>query len=158
MEPLCGSNGRNLLASVLSSALSGVDAFAVEVELDISAGVPSFRMGGRAEGAVREAFERMKSALRNSGFEFPNRKITVNLAPADVRKEGSAFDLPMALGVLAANGAVQKRARMGDFVVLGELALDGRVKGIKAHWRARSWRDRLDWPGCCCRARTPRRP
>jgi magnesium chelatase family protein len=120
-----------LLASVLASALSGVDAFAVEVELDISAGVPSFRMVGLAEGAVREAFERMKSALRNSGFEFPNRKITVNLAPADIRKEGSAFDLPMALGVLVANGVVQKRTRMGDYVVLGELALDGRVKGIK---------------------------
>jgi magnesium chelatase family protein len=120
-----------LLGSVLSSALSGVDAFGVEVEVDISAGVPNFRMVGLAEGAVREAFDRMKSALRNSGFEFPNRRITVNLAPADIRKEGSAFDLPMALGVLAANGVVQKRTRMGDFVVLGELALDGRVKGIK---------------------------
>lgn len=84
-----------MLGSVLSSALSGVDAFAVEVEVDISAGVPAFRMMGLAEGAVREAFDRMKSALRNSGFEFPNRKITVNLAPADIRKEGSAFDLPM---------------------------------------------------------------
>ena len=120
-----------MLGSVLSSALSGVDAFGVEVEVDISAGVPNFRMVGLAEGAVREAFDRMKSALRNSGFEFPNRRITVNLAPADIRKEGSAFDLPMALGVLAANGVVQKRTRMGDFVVLGELALDGRVKGIK---------------------------
>ena len=120
-----------MLGSILSSALSGVDAFGVEVEVDISAGVPNFRMVGLAEGAVREAFDRMKSALRNSGFEFPNRRITVNLAPADIRKEGSAFDLPMALGVLAANGVVQKRTRMGDFVVLGELALDGRVKGIK---------------------------
>ncbi|HEY1850137.1 MAG TPA: YifB family Mg chelatase-like AAA ATPase [Candidatus Binataceae bacterium] len=120
-----------MLGSILSSALSGVDAFAVEVEVDISAGVPAFRMVGLAEGAVREAFERMKSALRNSGFEFPNRKITVNLAPADIRKEGSAFDLPMALGVLIASGVLQKRSRIGDYVVLGELALDGRVKGIK---------------------------
>jgi magnesium chelatase family protein len=120
-----------LLGSVLSSALSGVDAFAVEVEVDINTGVPAFRMVGLAEGAVREAFDRMKSALRNSGFEFPNRKITVNLAPADIRKEGSAFDLPMALGVLIASGVLQKRARIGDYVVLGELALDGRIKSIK---------------------------
>jgi magnesium chelatase family protein len=126
-----GFNGWNLLGSVLSSALSGVDAFAVEVEVDISAGVPAFRMVGLAEGAVRDAFDRMKSALRNFGFEFPNRKITVNLAPADIRKEGSAFDLPMALGGLVANGVLQKRTRMGDYVVLGELALDGRAKGIK---------------------------
>ncbi|HVC44747.1 MAG TPA: YifB family Mg chelatase-like AAA ATPase [Candidatus Binataceae bacterium] len=120
-----------MLASVLSSALAGVDAFAVEVEVDISAGTPGFRMVGLAEGAVREAYERMKSAIRNSAFEFPNRKITINLAPADIRKEGSAFDLPMALGLLAANGVMQKRARMRDYLVLGELALDGRIKGIK---------------------------
>ena len=123
--------GADLLASVLSSALAGVDAFPVEVEVDISGGVPGFRMVGLAEGAVREAFERVKSAIRNSNFEFPNRKTTINLAPADTRKEGSAFDLPMALGILAGSGAMEKRTRLRRYLVLGELALDGRVKGIK---------------------------
>jgi magnesium chelatase family protein len=122
-----------LLASVLSSALSGVDAFPVEVEVDCGSGAPSFRMVGLPEGAVREAFDRIKSAIRNSGYPFPGGRMTVNLAPADTRKEGSAFDLPMALGILAAadNGILEKRDRIAQYVVLGELALDGRVKGVK---------------------------
>jgi magnesium chelatase family protein len=120
-----------LLASVLSSALSGVDAFPIEVEVDIGGGTPMFRMVGLAEGAVREAFDRIKSAIRNSGYQFPNSKITINLAPADTRKEGSAFDLPMALGILGAAGSLHKRERLGQYLVLGELALDGRVKGVK---------------------------
>jgi magnesium chelatase family protein len=120
-----------LLASVLSAALAGVDAFAVEIEVDIGGGSPAFRMVGLAEGAVREAFDRMKSAIRNSDYEFPGNKVTVNLAPADTRKEGSAFDLPMALGIMAGNGMLGKRDRLRNYLVLGELALDGRVKGVK---------------------------
>ena len=88
-------------------------------------------MVGLAEGAVREAYDRMKSAIRNSGYEFPGSKITINLAPADTRKEGSAFDLPMALGILSGGGLIEKRHRLGRHLVLGELALDGRIKGIK---------------------------
>ena len=120
-----------MLASVLSSAIAGVDAFPVEVEVDTGGGAPSFRMVGLAEGAVREAFERMKSAIRNSGYEFPHGKITINLAPADTRKEGSSFDLPMALGILAGAGTIEKRERLCRHLVMGELALDGRIKGIK---------------------------
>ncbi|MGH7931574.1 MAG: YifB family Mg chelatase-like AAA ATPase [Candidatus Binataceae bacterium] len=120
-----------MLASALSSALSGVDAFKVEIEVDISNGVPAFRMVGLAEGAVREALDRIKSSIRNSGYEFPSRKITVNLAPADTRKEGSTFDLPMALAILAAGGVMNNQSRMREYIVLGELALDGRIKGIK---------------------------
>jgi magnesium chelatase family protein len=120
-----------LLASVLSSAIAGVDAFPVEVEVDIGGGAPSFRMVGLAEGAVREAYDRMKSAIRNSGYEFPGTRITINLAPADTRKEGSAFDLPMALGILSGGGYLEKRNRLGRHLVLGELALDGRIKSIK---------------------------
>jgi magnesium chelatase family protein len=120
-----------LLASVLSSAIAGVDAFPVEVEVDIGGGAPSFRMVGLAEGAVREAYDRMKSAIRNSGYEFPGSRITINLAPADTRKEGSAFDLPMALGILSGGGYLEKRNRLGRHLVLGELALDGRIKSIK---------------------------
>jgi len=120
-----------LLASVLSSAIARVDAFPVEVEVDIGGGTPAFRMVGLAEGAVREAYDRMKSAIRNSGYDFPSSKITINLAPADTRKEGSAFDLPMALGILSGGGFIEKRDRLGRYLVLGELALDGRIKGIK---------------------------
>ncbi len=122
-----------MLASVLSSALSGVDAFPVEVEVDCGGGTPSFRMVGLPEGAVREAFDRIKSAIRNSGYPFPGGRMTVNLAPADTRKEGSAFDLPMALGIVAAanNGILENRDRIAQHLVLGELALDGRVKGVK---------------------------
>jgi magnesium chelatase family protein len=122
-----------LLASVLSSALSGVDAFPVEVAVDSGSGVANFRMVGLPEGAVREAFDRIKSAIRNSGYHFPGGRVTVNLAPADTRKEGSAFDLPMALGILASSsdGVLEKRDRLSRYLVLGELALDGRIKGVK---------------------------
>jgi magnesium chelatase family protein len=120
-----------LLASVLSSALAGVDAYPVEVEIDISRGAPGVKTVGLGEGAVREAHERVRAAVKNSGFEFPHRKITINLAPADTRKEGSAFDLAIALGLVAANGALTNRGRLRDYLVLGELALDGRVKGVK---------------------------
>jgi len=120
-----------LHASVISSALVGVDAFPVEVEIDIGAGIPPHRLVGLAEGAVKEALDRVKSALKNSGFEFPTRKMTINLAPADTRKEGSAFDLPLALGILAAPNVLKDRQLLRTFLVLGELALDGRIKGIK---------------------------
>jgi magnesium chelatase family protein len=120
-----------LHASVISSALVGVDAFPVEVEIDIGAGVPPHRLVGLAEGAVKEALDRVKSALKNSGFDFPTRKMTINLAPADTRKEGSAFDLPLALGILAAQNVLKDRARLRGYLILGELALDGRIKGIK---------------------------
>ncbi|MGH7948926.1 MAG: YifB family Mg chelatase-like AAA ATPase, partial [Candidatus Binataceae bacterium] len=103
----------------------------VEVEIDISHGVPGVKTVGLGEGAVREAHERVRAAVKNSGFEFPHRKITINLAPADTRKEGSAFDLAIALGLVAANGALANRGRLRDYLVLGELALDGRVKGVK---------------------------
>jgi magnesium chelatase family protein len=122
-----------LLASVLSSALAGVEAYIVEVEIDISGGggLPETRMVGLPEASVREALDRIRSALRNSGYEFPRRKVTINLAPADTRKEGSGFDLPIALAILGAAGHFNDRERLRRYLVLGELALDGRIKGIK---------------------------
>jgi magnesium chelatase family protein len=120
-----------LLASVLSAALQGVDAFAVEVEVHIGTGLPGLKTVGLAEGAVKESQERVKPAIVNSGYEFPNRRITINLAPADMRKDGSAFDLPMALAFLGASGHLNNRERLMRYLVIGELALDGRVKGIK---------------------------
>ncbi len=99
----------------------------MHVEVDVSFGLPMFTMGGLPDASVRESRDRVKSAIRNSGFEFPPHRVTVNLAPADVRKAGSSFDLPIALGVLAAQGVVERRA-IDDLVVVGELSLDGSIQ------------------------------
>ncbi|MBI4392137.1 MAG: YifB family Mg chelatase-like AAA ATPase [candidate division NC10 bacterium] len=119
-----------MLAKVLTGALHGIDAYVVEVEVDLAPGLPSFATVGLPDVAVREAKDRVKAALTNTGFEFPARRITVNLAPADVRKEGPGFDLPIAVGILAASGAVASE-RLGRFLLLGELALDGAVRPIR---------------------------
>ncbi|MFA5516149.1 MAG: YifB family Mg chelatase-like AAA ATPase [Desulfuromonadales bacterium] len=119
-----------MLAKVLSGALLGIDAYPVEVEVDIAQGLPQFATVGLPEGAVKEAKDRIKSAVKNSGYEFPARRITINLAPADVRKDGAAFDLPMAVGLLTATGVVRPVHR-GPFVLMGELSLDGRVKPVR---------------------------
>lgn len=118
-----------MLARVISSAVLGIDAYLVEVEADISPQVPAFVTVGLPEGAVREARERVQSAIKNSDFLFPNKKVTINLAPADIRKEGSAFDLPIAIGILAATGQVL-REDFGGYVLVGELSLDGRLKPV----------------------------
>jgi magnesium chelatase family protein len=119
-----------MLAKVLSGALIGIDAYPVEVEVDIAQGLPQFSTVGLPEGAVKESKDRVKSAIKNSGYEFPARRITINLAPADIRKDGAAFDLPMAVGLLTATGVVRGR-RPGRFVFMGELSLDGRVKPVR---------------------------
>ena len=119
-----------MLAKVLSSAVIGIDAYLVDVEVDISQGLPSFSTVGLPEGAVRESKERVKAAIKNSGYHFPSDRITVNLAPADIKKEGSAFDLPMALGILVATGLVNRAACSG-YMFLGELALDGLVRPVR---------------------------
>ena len=119
-----------MLSKVLSSAVFGIDAYTVEVEVDIAQGLPTFATVGLPEGAVKESKDRVKAAIKNCGYDFPSRRITVNLAPADVKKEGAAFDLPMAIGILAATEVVQK-ARLEHYFILGELSLDGQVKPIK---------------------------
>jgi magnesium chelatase family protein len=119
-----------MLASLRSAAVFGVDAFPVLIEVDVSYGLPRFTMVGLPDASVRESRDRVRSAIRNSGFEFPSHRITVNLAPADVRKAGSSFDLPIALGLLAAAGMLTRRA-VDDTIVLGELSLDGGINGIR---------------------------
>ena len=119
-----------MLAKVLSSAVIGIDAYVVEVEVDIARGLPSFSTVGLPEGAVRESKERVKAAVKNSGYHFPSDRITVNLAPADIKKEGSAFDLPMALGILAATGLIEN-ANYAGHIFLGELALDGMIRPVR---------------------------
>ncbi len=99
-----------MLAKVLSSAVQGIEAYRVEVEVDIASGLPSFATVGLPETAVKESRERVKSAIANSGYRFPDDRITVNLAPADVKKEGTGFDLPIALGILAATGIIPQAA------------------------------------------------
>jgi magnesium chelatase family protein len=119
-----------MLACVRSAAVFGIDASMVQVEVDVSLGLPTFQMVGLPDASVRESRDRVRAAIRNSGFEFPIRRITVNLAPADLRKGGSAFDLPIALGVLAAAGHIARRD-IDDPLVLGELSLDGGIQAAR---------------------------
>src|SRR5688572_3071252 len=121
---------RVVLASLRSAAVFGVDAYPVHVEVDVAFGLPHFSMVGLPDATVRESRDRVRSAIRNSGFEFPPHRITVNLAPADVRKAGSSFDLPIALGLLATSGPLTRRS-VDDTVVVGELSLDGAINGIR---------------------------
>jgi magnesium chelatase family protein len=118
-----------MLAKVLSSAVIGIDAYLVEVEVDIASGLPSFTTVGLPETAVKESRERVKSAITNSGYSFPDDRITVNLAPANIKKEGTGFDLPIALGILSATDII-KQKMLERYLVLGELSLDGRIKPV----------------------------
>ncbi len=118
-----------MLSRVISSATLGVDAYAVEVEADIQQQLPSFVTVGLPDGAVKEAKERVTAAIKNSDFLFPSKRVTINLAPADFRKGGSAFDLPIAVGILAATGQIL-RDRCDDYVMVGELSLDGNLRPI----------------------------
>ncbi|GAB4336485.1 MAG: YifB family Mg chelatase-like AAA ATPase [Desulfobulbaceae bacterium] len=118
-----------MLAKVLSCAVQGVEGFPVQVEVDLALGLPAFATVGLPEGAVRESKERVRSAIRNCGYEFPARRITVNLAPASVKKEGTGYDLPMALGILAAAEMVDEASLLSTAVV-GELSLDGDVRPV----------------------------
>ena len=119
-----------MLAKVNSAALYGIDALRVEVEIDIAAGLPQLATVGLPEGAVRESKDRIRAALKNCGYSFPAKRITINLAPADIKKEGSAYDLPMAVGILAAEGLAQKDI-LREYFLMGELSLDGEIKPIR---------------------------
>ncbi len=119
-----------MLAKTFSSALFGIDAYRVEVEVDIQPGLPYFATVGLPDGAVKESKDRVKSAIKNMGYNFPVTRITVNLAPADIKKEGSSFDLPIAIGILAASDSLNDGAMTKKYILLGELSLDGRVKPV----------------------------
>ena len=119
-----------MIASVPSGTINGMDAFVVDVQVDISHGLPAFHMVGLAEASVRESKERVKSAIQNSGYTFPMDRLVVNLAPADMKKEGTGLDLPVAMGVLAASELVPASG-LAEILVVGELALDGRVKPVR---------------------------
>jgi len=119
-----------MFARVFSSAVRGIDGYPVVVELDLANGLPHYITVGLPDSAVRESRERVVSAVKNSGYGFPCRRITVNLAPAELRKRGTQFDLPVALGILAASGQIGEGEWMLRYCLLGELALDGSVKPV----------------------------
>ena len=119
-----------MLATVLSSAMLGIDAYIVKVEVDVAGGLPAFSTVGLPDSAIKESRDRVTAAIKNSGFYFPQTRITANLAPADIRKAGSAFDLPIAIGVMAATNQIVPTS-LENAIVLGELALDGSIRGIQ---------------------------
>src|SRR5712691_12345415 len=117
-----------MFAKVSSCAVIGLAGEIVEVEVDISSGVGRFDVVGLPEKPVQEARERVRSAVRNSGYRFSDQRITANLAPADLRKEGPAYDLPIAVGILIASGQVNPEKSIDECLFLGELSLDGSVR------------------------------
>lgn len=123
-----------MLSIVKSIALYGLQGYLVHIQVDVSSGMPSFEIVGLPDVSIKESKERVKTAIRNSGVEFLSRKIVVNLAPANTRKEGSIFDLPIAVGILIANGDIDSTSLDGVFnqtVFIGELALDGSIEVVK---------------------------
>jgi len=119
-----------MLAKILSAAVLGIDAYMVEVEVHLEGMTPYFGIVGLPDGAVKESRERVQAAIKNSGFRFPLKRIIVNLAPADIKKEGSAFDLPIAVGILTAYGQIRPE-KLSQYALLGELSLDGSLRSIR---------------------------
>jgi magnesium chelatase family protein len=118
-----------LIVKVTSSTIIGINSYPIEVEVDISRGLPQFSTVGLPDVAVKESKDRIKAAIKNSGYEFPQNHVTVNLAPADIKKEGTGFDLPIAVAILKAEGVLESNT-MKDYILLGELSLDGSVKSV----------------------------
>jgi magnesium chelatase family protein len=118
-----------VIVRVSSGAVIGIDAYPVEVEVDLSTGLPQFSTVGLPDTAVKESRDRIRAAIKNSGYKFPRNHVTVNLAPADIKKEGTSFDLPIAVAILAAEGNIEPSS-LDNYVFMGELSLDGGVKGV----------------------------
>src|SRR6187200_1320747 len=118
-----------MLAKVRSVALVGLDAHLIDVEVDIAGGLPQFSVVGLPDATVRESRDRVRAALKNTGFHFPAKKITVNLAPADIKKEGAGLDLAIAIGILLAEEVIGSDA-LTHRVLVGELSLDGQIKPV----------------------------
>ena len=119
-----------MMTKVQSAACLGIKAYPVQIEVDVSFGLPQFIVVGLPDASIKESRERVRSAIRNSGYRFPPEKITINLAPADIKKEGAAFDLPIALGILAVSGMIPAE-KLSEYIFLGELALDGSIRPFK---------------------------
>ena len=118
-----------MLAKTNSFALNGVKGYKIDIEIDINSGLPSYDMVGLPDTAIKESRERIRSAIKNSGLNYPVKRITINLAPADLKKEGPVFDLAIAVGILAASEQITSY-KYKDYIILGELSLDGSVRHI----------------------------
>ena len=123
-----------MFSKVLSSTLIGIDGFKIIVEVDISQGLPSFDIVGLPDSAVKESKDRVRTAIKNSNIIMPVKRITINLAPANIRKEGPAFDLPIAVGILACIDII-KQDSFENTMIIGELSLDGSVKSVNAFYQ-----------------------
>ena len=120
------------MVSVVNSAVSnGMEIQKIIIEIDISGGIPDFRIVGIPESGARESRERVRSAIKNSGFDFPIRKIVVNIAPANIRKDAASYDLPIAIAILKATGQIKDDPNLNQYIFLGELGLDGKLRGVK---------------------------
>ncbi|MDX1796990.1 MAG: magnesium chelatase domain-containing protein, partial [Hydrogenovibrio sp.] len=117
-------------ATVLTRAFSGMDSPEVRVEVHVTNGLPQFSLVGLPEASVKESKDRVRSALMNSGYQLPPKRITLNLAPADLPKQGSRYDLPIALGILSATGQLKIQASLSDYEFLGELGLNGEIRPV----------------------------
>lgn len=118
-----------MVSNVYSATVIGINAYKITVEIDINNSLPSIVIVGLPDAAVSEAKERVRSAIKNSGYDFPLKKIVINLAPADLKKEGTNYDLPIAVGILAQNN-LELQEKIKDFALVGELSLDGSIKPI----------------------------
>ncbi len=122
-------NEVKMLSIIKSMSLQGLEGFLIDVQVDVSAGMPNWEVVGLPDVSVKEAKERVRTAIKNSGYEFPSRKIVINLAPADIRKEGSFYDLPIAVGILIDFGEIKEQF-LDKTVILGELSLDGKINHV----------------------------
>ena len=121
--------GRKMLSKINSMALLGLDGYLIEVQVDVSNGMPCWEMVGLPDTSVKEAKERVKTAIKNSGYEMLSKRIVINLAPADTKKEGSIFDLPIAIGILSDLGEI-KNDKLDEIAFVGELSLDGKINRV----------------------------
>lgn len=119
-----------MFVKVFSMSVIGMESYPVSVEVDVSDGLPQFATVGLPDASVKESKDRIRAAIKNSGYPFPRSHVTVNLAPADIRKEGTGFDLPIAVGILAAQELITEATLAGCYF-LGELSLDGSIKGVR---------------------------
>lgn len=118
-----------MLSIIKSMGLLGLDGYLIDVEVDVSTGMPDWQIVGLPDAGLKEAKQRVRTAIKNAGYDFPSRKIVVNLAPANTRKEGSMFDLPIAIGILMDNGQIQKQ-NLEHTIIIGELSLDGKLNKV----------------------------
>ncbi|MBT6807939.1 MAG: magnesium chelatase, partial [Flavobacteriales bacterium] len=118
-----------MLVKTYGSAVNGIHAATITIEVDVTAGIKFFLVG-LPDNAVKESEQRIRASLQNNGYRIPGKKIIINMAPADIRKEGSAYDLPLAIGILAASGQMKSK-KISDYIIMGELSLDGGLQHIK---------------------------